>query len=90
MLYGYVTMFALYLYGRPFCFNAFTVGMLSLAQALIIIPISLIFMLCKKKFDNNYGLPIIGSLLFMIGLILFGIAKQLWLLYLGKDFKLSK
>lgn len=88
MLYGYVTMFALYLYGRPFCLNAFSVGMLSLAQALTIIPVSLIFMLCKNKLDNNYVLPIVGSLFFMIGLVLFSIAKQLWLLYIGKDFRI--
>lgn len=84
MLYGYVTMFALYLYGRPFCLNAFSVGMISLAQALTIIPIALIFMFCQNQCDDTYILPIIGSSCFMIGMVLFGIAKQIWLLYLGK------
>lgn len=84
MLYGYTSIFALYLYGHPFCLDAFNVGMLSLSQALTIIPISLMIMLCKNKLDKTYILPLLGSFSFIIGLIIFSISKKLWLLYIGK------
>jgi hypothetical protein len=41
-------------------------------------------MLCKKALNDTYVLPLLGSIAFIVGLILFSVAKRIWLLYIGK------
>jgi hypothetical protein len=84
ILYGYSSVFTLYLYGHPFCLDALNVGLISLSQALTISVISLLIVLCKKTLDKTYILPLLGSIALIIGLIIFSIGKRLWLLYIGK------
>ncbi len=84
ILFGYTSVFPLYLYGQPFCMDAFNVGLISLAQASTVFLISLLIMLCKKALNDTYLLPLLGSLGLIVGLILFSVAKRIWLLYIGK------
>ena len=84
LLFGYSSIFALYLYGHPFCLDSFSVGLLSLAQASTIFIASFLIVLCKKKLNDSYFLPLIGSFAFTSGLILFSVAKKIWLLYIGR------
>lgn len=83
ILYGYTSVFTLYLYGYPFCLDALHVGFISLAQALTISIISLFIVFSKKTFDHTYLLPILGSITLIVGLIGFSLAKKVWLLYIG-------
>jgi len=64
--------------------DAFNVGLISLAQAATVFLISLLIMLCKKALNDTYLLPLLGSLGLIIGLVLFSVAKRIWLLYIGK------
>jgi hypothetical protein len=84
ILFGYTSIFALYLYGHPFCLDAFHVGLLSLSQALTIFLLAFFLILCKKILNDSYVLPLLGTLGLMVGLTLFGLAKRLWLAYIGK------
>lgn len=84
VLFGYSSVFALYLYGHPFCLDSFSVGLLSLAQASTVFIMSFLIILCKQKLSDSYFLPLIGSFAFTSGLILFSVAKKMWLLYIGK------
>ena len=84
ILYGYTSVFTLYLYGHPFCLDALHVAFISLAQALTISIISLLIVFSKKTSDETYTLPILGSIALITGLTVFGIAKRVWLLYIGK------
>jgi len=45
---------------------------------------TLLLLLCKNALKDTYLLPFLGSLALIVGLILFGIAKKAWLLYVGK------
>lgn len=89
IVYGYHSIFLLYLYGYPFCLDAFHVGLLSLAQAITIFVITFLIMLCKKTLNDTYILPIVGSLAFIASLVLFSIVKKIWLLYIGKIILIS-
>jgi FtsH-binding integral membrane protein len=86
ILFGYSSVFALYLYGHPFCLDAFNVGSLLLVQAFTVFLMSLLIMFCKKKSNDTYILPLLGSLALIIDLIIFSIAKRIWLLYIGNVF----
>jgi hypothetical protein len=87
ILYGYTSVFTLYLYGHPFCFDALNVALISLAQALTLSIVSLLIVLSKRTFDKTYILPFLGLIALIIGLTMFSFVKKLWLLYIGKKFQ---
>ncbi|CAF1194036.1 unnamed protein product [Adineta ricciae] len=84
MLFGYMSMFSLFAYGRPFCMNALDVGLLATTHAISACLFTLIIsLLGKQQLDKSYSLPIIGLLALVGDLLLFGLAKSNWLLYMG-------
>jgi hypothetical protein len=83
ILYGYTSVFSLYLYGHPFCLDALNVGFISLAQALTVSIVSLLIVFLKKKVDKTFIIPLIGSIALITGLTVFGLSKRVWLLYVG-------
>lgn len=84
ILFGFVNIHALYLYGKPLCFNALDLAILTSAQFSLMIVIS-IALSCFRKFDlfSSMVIPLVGTITYMVHLILFGLAKVVWLLYLG-------
>jgi PCFT/HCP family folate transporter-like MFS transporter 1/3 len=87
VLFGFVSIHPLYLYGKPLCFNALNLAVLTSAQFSLMIFISIILSLWKNKFTNSLLLPLIGILLYIIHLVLFGLAQTVWFLYLGRTSK---
>jgi MFS family permease len=87
VLFGFVSIHSLYLYGKPLCFNALNLAVLTSAQFSLMIFISIILSLWKNKFTNSLLLPLIGILLYIIHLVLFGLAQTVWFLYLGRTSK---
>jgi FtsH-binding integral membrane protein len=83
VLLGYSSVLTLYLYGRPMCLDALHVSLLSSVTAVIVLLLSLLTAFCKKSLSNTYILPIVGSLSVIIHLVIFGLAKKVWLLYIG-------
>jgi PCFT/HCP family folate transporter-like MFS transporter 1/3 len=83
ILYGYTSVFTLYLYGHPFCLDALNVALITLAQSLTVSIVSLFIVLSKRTFDKTYILPLLGSIALIIGLSIFSFVKQIWLLYLA-------
>jgi MFS family permease len=89
VLFGFVSIHPLYLYGKPLCFNALNLAVLTSAQFSLMICISIVLSFCQSKFTNSLLLPCIGILLYDIHLVLFGLAQVVWLLYLGRIEKLQ-
>jgi PCFT/HCP family folate transporter-like MFS transporter 1/3 len=87
VLFGFVSIHSLYLYGKPLCFNVLNLAVLTSAQFSLMIFISIILSLWKNKFTNSLLLPLIGILLYIIHLVLFGLAQTVWFLYLGRTSK---
>lgn len=88
MLFGYMSVFALFAYGRPFCMDAFHVGMLATTHAISVCVFTIIISCIKsERLDRTYVLPIVGLLAIVIDLIIFGLAKWTWLLYVGSFIK---
>jgi len=83
VLLGYLSIFSLYLYGRPLCLDALHVSLLSSTQAIILFLLSMLAALSKKSLDNTYLLPVLGSLAVIVNIIIVGFAKRIWLLYIG-------
>jgi hypothetical protein len=84
MLFGYMNVFTLFAYGRPFCMHALGVGLLATTHAISACFLTLIISLFRKqKLDKTYFWPIIGLLALAVDLVLFGLAKSTWLLYIG-------
>jgi hypothetical protein len=83
MLFGFYSVFTLYIYGRPFCLDALNVAFISMAQAIAIFFFNMIAILSKQKLDKTFLPPILGSVALIINLLLFGLAKRIWLLYIG-------
>jgi hypothetical protein len=85
VLFGFVSIHALYLYGKPLCFNALDVAILSSAQYSLMVVISIILSFFQTSFlMNSMLLPVIGIGGYIIHFILFGLAHEVWMLYLGK------
>jgi hypothetical protein len=84
--FGYYSMYILYLYGRPFCMNALTVSLLASAETLFILLLTLLAVRFKRQMDSTFLPPIIGALALAVRLIVFGLAKVVWLLYTGLSF----
>jgi len=88
VLFGFVSIHPLYLYGKPLCFNILDLAILTSAQFSLMIIISIILSFFEKTFImNSMILPLIGILTYNIHLILFGLAHTVWLLYFGKNKK---
>lgn len=83
MLCGQIAMYYVYLYGAPFCFDSFGVSLNSMAQAATIILLTIILTAVLAKRSDHLVLPAIGTIAYMIHLVLFGIARQVWELYLA-------
>ena len=81
MLCGYVAVFFLYLYGRPFCFNSFNVGIITVAQIGTAVCLTIPFTLFIAKKSDHLFFPIFGCICYIIQFILLGFAEQIWLLY---------
>ena len=91
ILFGFVSIHPLYLYGKPLCFNALDLAILTSAQFSLMIFISIRLSFFQKTYlMNSMILPFIGILTYIIHLILFGLAHSLWFLYLGKNMKTEK
>ncbi len=84
VLLGYLSVFSLYLYGRPLCLDALHVSLLSSTQAIIVFLLSMLTAWCKKSLDSTYLLPLLGSLAVIVNLIILSLAKRIWLLYIGE------
>ena len=84
VLFGFVSIHPLYLYGKPLCFDALDLAILTSAQFSLMIFISIILSFCQTRLTNSFLLPLIGTFLYIIHLVLFGLADTIWFLYLGK------
>jgi hypothetical protein len=85
VFFGYFSVFSLYLYGRPLCLDALHVSLLSSVQAVLTFLLSTCTALSKKSLDRTYLAAILGSFSVIINLIIVGLAKRIWLLYIGED-----
>ncbi|CAF4203796.1 unnamed protein product [Rotaria socialis] len=84
MLFGYMSVLAIFAYGRPFCMDAFHVGMLITTHAISVCVLTALISLFKKHtLDNTYLYPIIGLFGLVGDLVIFGLAKRTWLLYIA-------
>ncbi|UJR22922.1 hypothetical protein I4U23_025950 [Adineta vaga] len=83
VLFGFASIHPLYLYGKPLCFDVLALAILTSAQFSLMIIISIILSLWQNRFTNSLILPFIGILLYVIHLVLFGLAQTVWFLYLA-------
>ena len=83
MVCGQMAMYYIYLYGAPFCFDSFDVSLNSVVQAVLVILLTVPFTLTILKRTDHLILPVLGSLAYMIQLVLFGLATKVWMLYLA-------
>ncbi|CAF1050338.1 unnamed protein product [Didymodactylos carnosus] len=81
MIYGSFSVTYLYLYGQPFCWGSWEVSLNSSAQAILVLLLTIVFTLTITS--DSFLIPMTGVITFMIQLVLFGIARSTWLLYLG-------
>jgi hypothetical protein len=83
MIYGYLAISYLYMYGAPFCFDSLGVSLNTVAQTVIMVLLTIPFTLTVAKRTDHLLLPMLGCLVYMTQLVLFGIATQVWMLYLA-------
>ncbi|CAF3499217.1 unnamed protein product [Rotaria socialis] len=83
MLCGHVAIFFLYLYGSPFCFDSFRVGILTVVQISTAVLLTIPFTLTIAKRTDSLFIPMIGCLCYMTQFLILGTTKYLWMLYLG-------
>jgi len=83
MLCGHVSVFFLYLYGSPFCFDSFRVGIITVVQIGTAVCLTIPFTLTIAKKTDSLFIPILGCLSYMAQFILLGFAEEIWLLYLA-------
>mgnify|MGYP001042648249 FL=1 len=85
ILFGFVSIHPLYLYGKPFCFDALNLAILTSAQFALMIFITIVLSIFEKaSFIHSMIISLVGIFMYMIHLVLFGVAHSVWLLYLGK------
>ena len=85
VLFGFVSIHPLYLYGKPLCFNVLDLAILTSAQFTLMILISLaLSFLQKYPAVNSMFVPLIGIATYAVHLILFGVAQKVWLVYVGR------
>ena len=83
MIIGYMSIYYLYLYGEPFCLDSLGVSLNSVAQTVTIVLLTIPFTLTIAKRTDHLVIPMFGCLAYMIQLVLFGIARQIWMIYLA-------
>ena len=83
MICGYVAIYYLYLYGAPFCMDAFGVSLTSTAQTVSMILLTIPFAMSMGKHSDHLVLPALGTLAYMAQLVIFGIGQSVWLIYLA-------
>lgn len=83
VLFGFASIHPLYLYGKPLCFNVLDLAILTSAQFSLMILISIVISFWQNRFTKSLLMPLIGISLYIIHLILFGLAHTIWFLYLG-------
>jgi hypothetical protein len=83
MIYGYLSINYLYLYGAPFCFDSLGVSLTSVAQSVSMVLMTIPFTITVAKRSDHLSLPTLGCLACMVQLVLFGIATQVWMIYLA-------
>jgi len=85
ILFGFVRIQALYLYGKPLCFNVLDVAILTSAENSLMVVIATTLSFFQKTFlMNSMIIPVIGIGGYIIHFILFGLAHEAWMLYLCK------
>ena len=80
---AFIAVYYLYLYGAPFCMDSWGVSLNSVAQTAAITVLTIPFTLTIAEKTDHLVLPMIGCLAFIAQLILFGLAKEIWMLYLS-------
>lgn len=83
MLCGHVAIFFIYLYGKPFCFDSFRVGIITVIQIGTAVLTTIPFTLTIAKRTDSLFLPGFGCLCYMAQFVLLGFTKDVWLLYLS-------
>jgi hypothetical protein len=83
MVYGYLAINYLYLYGTPFCFDSLGVSLVSTTQAITMVLLTVPYTLTVTKRTDHLFLPMLGCLAYMTQLVLYGIANQVWMIYLA-------
>ncbi|CAF0886404.1 unnamed protein product [Adineta ricciae] len=83
VLFGFASIHPLYLYGKPLCFDVLALAILTSAQFSLMIIISIVLSVWKNPFTNSSLLPFIGVFLYIIHLVLFGLAQKTWFLYVA-------
>ena len=83
MVCAQVSMYYIYLYGAPFCFDSFGVSLNSTAQTVFTILLTIPCTLFITNRTDHLILPILGCLSYMAQLTLFGLAHDVWMIYLA-------
>jgi hypothetical protein len=84
VLFGFTSIYALYLYGQPLCLNVLGLAIVTSAQFSLMIILSITITLCQNRFTKSLLLPFIGILMYIVHLVIVGIAQTVWLLYMGR------
>lgn len=83
VLFGFANIHPLYLYGKPLCFNVLDLAILTSAQFSLMIVISLALSFWQNRYTTSLLVPFISILLYIVHLVLFGLAGTAWFLYLA-------
>ena len=83
MLIGSINLNYLYLYGPPFCMDSFGVSLTTGAQTIAVIIYTIIFTYVIPKGNDHLSRPILGTLAYIICITLYGIANQVWMIYVA-------
>ena len=83
MVYGYGALNYLYLYGAPFCLDSFGVSLTTVAQTVSMILLTIPCTMTVTRRTDHLLLPMLGCVAYMTQLILYGVANQVWMIYLA-------
>lgn len=83
MLLGYLSISYLYMYGAPFCFDSFRVSLTNIAQTLAMIVFLIPCTLTVMKRTDHVFLSALGCVTFIIQMVLFAIATEVWMIYVA-------
>jgi hypothetical protein len=83
MGYGNMALNYLYLYGAPFCLDSFGVSLTTVAQTVSMILFTIPCTMTVTKRTDHLSLPMLGCAAYMAQLILYGVANQVWMIYLA-------
>ena len=83
MAFGNTSLNYLYLYGAPFCLDSFGVSLTTVAQTVSMIFFTIPCTLLVTNRTDHLSLPMLGCLAYMTQLVLYGVANQIWMIYLA-------